>query len=528
MAQKVEMIQKKGFVYGSNKTPIKGATVSSPGEVDNEVSTDETGAFTIQVPINATLAIAAKGYITQYIKAGIGITEIIMEDALSGQDVHAAFRKVNQADLTGGINAVDMVELLKKNYTSFSLDGMEAFAPGYNGNSMWGMGSYMLMIDGVPRQAGNVMPTEIEQITFLKGAAAVALYGSRAAKGVINIITKRGLTDKQRIDLRVNTGFHVPRRYPQYLGSAEYMTLYNEARRNDGLTDLFTPETIYKHASGENPYRYPNVDYYSSEYLKSMYNRTDVTAEITGGNERARYYTNFGYQRTGNLLNFGEAANSFNDRFNMRGNIDISINPYLTANVDASAIFNAGRGVNTNYWNGAATLRPNRFAPMIPIGMIEKDDSVSQVLLKNAKIYNGQYILGGTQLDPTNPIAAAYAGGTNTNNSRQFQFNTGIHADLRNVLKGLSFHTAFAVDYSIAYTLAFNHQYATYQAAWNNYAGEDLISSLTKYNLDATTGQQNVSGSVYNQTVAANAHFDYETTVGTKHNIKAMAIVNGF
>jgi TonB-linked SusC/RagA family outer membrane protein len=528
-AQNAERITMAGIVYGANKTPLKGAMISSPSETDNETVTDETGYFSIQIPMNATLAITAKGYATMYIKASVSFTEATLDVENSDSDVPVAFRTVKKRDLVGGVSVVDMKEQLKKSYTTFSLDGMEALAPGYNGNSIWGMGSYMLMIDGVPRNAGNVMPTEIDQITFLKGAAAVALYGSRAAKGVINITTKRGATENQRFDLRINTGVHVPKSYPQYLGSAEYMTLYNEARRNDGLTNFFSEESIYHHSTGENVYRYPNVDYYSSEYLKSMYNRTDVTAEISGGNERARYYTNFGYQRTGGLLNFGEAVdNNFSDRFNMRGNIDININQYITANVDASAIFNSGRGVNTNYWNGAATLRPYRFSPLLPISMIEPEDSASQVLVNNANLIDGQYLLGGTQLDPTNPFGSIYAGGTNSTNSRQFQFNTGIHADLRNVLKGLSFHTGFGVDYSIAYTLAFNNEYATYGATWNNYAGVDLISSLTKFNQDATNGQQNVSGNVYNQTVAANAHFDYQTTIQNKHNINAMFIVNGF
>ena len=529
IAQNIEKITMKGTVYGVNRTPLQGAMVSSPGEEDNETITDETGFFSIQIPMNLTLAITAKGYATRYIKASVSFSEITLELENFDQDVNVAFRKVNQKDLVGGVSVVNMQELLRKNYITYPLDGMEALAPGFNGNSMWGMGSYMLMIDGVPRAVGNVTPTEIDQISFLKGAAAVALYGSRAAKGVINITTKRGVTENQRFDLRINSGFHTPKSYPQYLGSAEYMSLYNEARRNDGLANLYSDETIYHHASGENPYRYPSVDYYSSDYLKQMYNRTDVTAEISGGNERARYYTNFGYQRTGGLLNFGEAVkNNNSDRFNVRGNIDININQYITANVDASAIFNTSRGVNTNYWNGAATLRPNRFTPLLPISYIEPEDSASMVLVKNANLIDGQYLLGGTQLDPTNPIASIYSGGTNTSNSRQFQFNTGIHADLRNLLKGLSFHTGFAVDYSVAYTLAYNNEYATYQATWNNYAGEDLITRLTKYGQDATNGQQNASGNVYNQTVAANAHFDYVNTINDKHNVTGMFIVNGF
>lgn len=112
------------------------------------------------------------------------------------------------------------------------------------------------------------MPTEIEQISVLKDANAIALYGSRAAKGVIYITTKRGKAGNQKINIRTNAGINTPISYPKYLGSAEYMTLYNEARRNDGLPNLYTQENIYKHGTGENPYRYPNVDYYSSDYIK--------------------------------------------------------------------------------------------------------------------------------------------------------------------------------------------------------------------------------------------------------------------
>lgn len=529
-AQNLDKVTLKGTVYGQNKLPLKGAIVASPVDEETRTTTDETGNFELEIPASTVVSISASGYNTKLINANSGVSDVFLEPVPEKNEVQVAFRKVNKADINGGIVSVDVEELIKKNYTLWSLEGMDALAPGFNGNSTWGMGSYMLLIDGVPRNAGNVLPTEIDHITFMKGAAAVALYGSRGAKGVVNIITKRGVEGAQRFDLRVNTGLHVPKEFPRYVGSAEYMTLFNEARRNDGLSNLFTEEQIYRHASGTNPYRYPNVDYYSSEYLRQTYNRTDVTAEISGGNDRAKYYTNFGYQRTGSLLNFGEAANNnFSDRFNMRGNIDISINQYITANVDASAIFNTGRGVNVNYWNSAATLRPNRFAPLLPIDMIEQDDSVSQILVNNSRnIINGRYLLGGTQLDPTNPFATIYAGGNSVNNSRQFQFNTGVHADLRNVLKGLSFHTGLAVDYSIAYTLSFNHQFATYQAAWNNYDGRDLISGLTKFNQDAISGQQNVSGNIYNQTIAANAHFDYVNSFKGKHNVNAMFLVNGF
>ncbi|MGF6847946.1 TonB-linked SusC/RagA family outer membrane protein [Chitinophaga sp. W3I9] len=447
-----------------------------------------------------------------------------------GNPVQVAFRKVDKKDLSGGVSVVDVASQMKLNYMTTSLENMDGWVNGYNGNSMWGMGSYLLIIDGVPREAGNVVPTEIEQISFLKGVNAVALYGSRAAKGVVYITTKRGKAGNQRIDVRANAGVNVPKAYPHYLGSAEYMTLYNEARRNDGLAELYSPETIYQFASGKNPYRYPNVDYYSDEYLKQSFGRYDVTTEISGGNDKARYYTNIGYQTAGSLLNFGEAvSNGKSDRLNLRGNVDVNLNQYISCNVDATAIFYTGRGVNTDYWQSAATLRPHRFSPLIPLDMIESNDEASNVFVKNSNhIIDEKYLLGGTQLDQTNPFAAIYAGGNNRYISRQFQFNTGVNADLRNLLKGLSFRSAFAVDYNTSYNLAFNNTYAVYAPTWNTYSGVDLISSLTQYGQDATSGVQNVSNSWYRQTISASGQFNYVNSIDNRHNLSAVLLVNGF
>lgn len=527
-SQNATKVKIAGVVVKEDKMPVVGAVIQRVDEDGGSVSTDNAGRFSIEVPSNTSLSVTAPGYKTMFVSATTQLKEIIL--VVGNEQVQIAFKKVDKREIIAPVSSVNVADLLKKNYYTYSMDGLDGLTSGYNGNSLWGMGGYLLLIDGVPREAGNVLPTEIDQISFLKGANAVALYGSRAAKGVIYITTKRGGVYDRRVDIRVNAGVNTPKAYPQYLGSAEYMTLYNEARKNDGLTELYNPETIYNHASGKDLYRYPNVDYYSSDYLRQAYNRYDATAEISGGNEVARYYTNIGYQTNGSLLNFGEAIkNDRSERLNLRGNIDVNLNKYITFNVDASAIFYSGKGVNTNYWNSAATVRPHRFSPLIPLNMIEPDDSISQLLIKNSShIIGGEYLLGGTQLDQTNSIAAIYAGGNNKYISRQFQFNTGVGANLGNLLKGLTFHSAFAVDYSTTYSQAYNNTYAVYAPTWNNYSGKDLISSLTLYGQDAKNGVQNVSGSWYRQTIAVNGQFNYENSISNKHNISAMLIANGY
>lgn len=457
--------------------------------------------------------------------------EAAVESSLSDslELVQLAYRKVNLADVPSDVSVVDVQKLLETNYFTYSLDGMAALASGFNGN-IWGWDEYLLLIDGVPRDASYVKPSEIEHISFLKGVSAVALYGSRAAKGVIVITTRRGKVGAQEIHVRANTGFHVPKSYPKYLGSAEYMSLYNEARSNDGLELLYTEEDIYHHGSGRNPYRYPDVDFFSSEYLKSAYNFTDVTAEVIGGGENARYYTNFGYDREGSLLDFGQAAdNNSSNRFNVRGNIDVDINEAITSYINANAIFYTGKGVNAEFWESSANLRPNRVAPLLPISMLEAGNTPSQTLVNNSNhIVDGKYLLGGTQLDQTNAIGDVYAGGTNKYNSRQFQFDAGVNADLSGVLEGLSFSTMFAFDYATVYNLSYNNDYAVYGASWNNYAGGDRIGALTKYGQDAKTGDQEVSDSWYTQTLAFSGQFNYKRVFNDKHKVSALLLGSGF
>lgn len=77
-----------------------------------------------------------------------------------------AYRKVNKNDLLGGVSSVNVEELLKKNNFTYSLDNMQSMVNGWNGNSLWGMDSYLVLVDGVPRDANNVMPSEIKDITF--------------------------------------------------------------------------------------------------------------------------------------------------------------------------------------------------------------------------------------------------------------------------------------------------------------------------------------------------------------------------
>lgn len=457
--------------------------------------------------------------------------------------VNVAFRKVAKDDVLGGVSSINYRELMKKNYNTYSLDNMQGYVAGFNGAGMWGLdgssdfsadnvpNGMLVMIDGVPRSADNVKPDEIESITFLKGAQAVVLYGSRAAKGVVLITTKRGtVTDGLKVNVRANTGWNVAKSFPEYLGSAEYMTLYNEARANDGLAPLYSQQDIYNYASGSNPYRYPSVDFYSSDYIKKAYNRTDAAIEIEGGNERAKFYSNVSYYRMGDYMNFGEAKDNYTDRFNVRGNVDMKIADFISAFVNANATYYNARSANgSSYWSVASTLRPNRVTPLIPTSYIDPNAAAAKTMLDNTTNIIDGCFLGGTQTDLTNVFADTYAAGYNTWTSRQFQFDAGVNIDLESLLKGLTFKTQVAIDYATTYSTAFNNSYASFEPTWSNYNGRDVIVALNNHEtVDKKSGVQNISNSTDNQTIAFNAHFDYRHTFANVHNVSAILVANGW
>ncbi len=475
------------------------------------------------------------------------------DSLVAKKKVHVAFGEKDADHLLGGISYVDVEELQKKDYMTSSLEDMYALVGGWNGGNLWGMDNDRLdtndnsnlplvIIDGVKRPSNNVLPSEIEQITFLKGAQAVILYGAKGAKGAILITTKRGKVNGLQIQANANTGFHVAKEFPEYLGSAEYMTLYNEARINDGLDTKYTQMDIYNHASGLNPYRYPNVNYYSDEYVRKVYNRSEGTLEIQGGSDRVRFYTNINYYRLEDLLNFGLAKDNYTDRFSVRGNVDLVVNKVIKGFANVSATFYNANKNKGDFWREAAGYdsnnnnvgfgRPNfpeNAAPLLPLSMVDPNASKAlSILGKSLNLLDGKFFPGGTKTTQTNAIADCYFGGKTRDVSRQFQFDAGVIYDMNNFVKGLTFKTLFSIDYAANYSLSYDNKYAVFIPTWSNYNSQDAIVALTQQNDEIVTGHMAMSNSRYRQTISWNGHFDYDNIFAGKHHVSGMLLANMF
>ena len=447
-------------------------------------------------------------------------TAEILDTMISSHDslVHVAYGTVAKKDLPGAISVLNPPSYLDKHYGTYPLEGIDAFIGGSN---FWNLGTNLVLIDGMPGAITDVITSEIDQITYLKGANAVVLYGSRAANGVILITTKRGRIGKLKKTIRVNAGINKPKSYPDYLGSSEYMTYFNQASANDGLTPSFDNTTISNYASHSNPYRYPDVNYYSPDYLRKFTNTYSANAEFSGGNQRARYYTMVGWQNQNSLINFGEGKNDYTNRLDIRGNIDFKLNDFISTYVNVSTVFNNSRVPEGNYWNDATTLHPNYFSPLVPISMISNNAGKTYAS-SSSNIIDGAYLLGGNQQYQTNPIGDVYAAGYKLNTNRTFQYLAGTDVDLGHVLKGLSLHGQLGVGYVNAYTDSVKYQYATYGSNWNSNG-----DSIVQYNKDARSGTHILGHTRNSQVIDFNVHLDYVNTFNQNHNVSAMLVASG-
>jgi TonB-linked SusC/RagA family outer membrane protein len=523
-AQNANEVTIKSTVYDDQGQPVAGALVAG-NEGKTVAYTDLAGQLSITVRQHSVIVITANGFKMQTLKVDAMPKRVTLTKENNGEEVNVAFRKVNKQDINGGISVLNPDTYIEQDYNTSVPAGINGRVAGLLGsNNIWGLENAIVMIDGVQRSYSDISLSEVQQITVLKGINAVALYGSQAAKGVILVTTKKGEANTKVVNVHVNTGIATPVALPNYLNSADYMTLYNEGRRNDGLANLYDSATIQNYRTG-NAYRFPSVDYYSSDYVKSFLNSSSATAEFSGGNNTARFYSNIGWSNSSTLLKVGEGSNESDSRLNMRGNIDLKLNDFISSTLDVSAVFGESRRGHGNYWNSAATMLPNKFAPLIPLNMIAPYDAASLGLANASRnIINGQYILGGTQQIPTNTLADYYVGGHDSYISRLFQVTNAIDVNLSHVLTGLSFHTKFNLDYINSYTQSINNGYSIYTPTFYTSLDSMYVSKIQQYGTDSRSGTQNINNTAVRQNIGFSGQFNYDRSIKDVHNISVILL----
>jgi len=540
-AQKEKSITISSVVTDEKGKPVGNAQLFGG---DSFAKTDAQGRFSISIEKDAKLVVEAKGYdsITLTIDEAKNRTSVALKTSTflynEEDKVNIAFRKAYPGDVVGAVSTVKADDVNTYDNSIWGDDLLTGRTLGMLGsNNIRGLGiginvsditasglssgNALYIVDGLPRDISGLRLAEIESITVLKDANAAVLYGSAAVNGVILITTKRGEAFKKKSDFTVNYGVSTPRGLPNYLNSADYMTNYNQARLNDGQTAQFADSTIEKYRTG-NQYRYPSVDYYSDEYMKSSKSYFDFMGEFSGGNDVAKFYANVGWYSAGGILGFGEAANARNNIFNVRGNVDLKINNWIKTSIDGSSTFGNNRSQRGSFWSQASTNRPHEFTPLLPFDLMNPNNPLLQARKNDV---DGQYLLGGTTNFQTNAIADSYSGGVTENISRKFSFNNRVDFDLASITQGLSLHTNVSFDYYTYYNQTVANQYSTYEPTWD--AVYDSITSLKQYGTDARPGTQTVGGTSFNRRFGFYAMASYDRIFEDVHHFTGSLIGYG-
>ena len=307
-----------GVVKDANGDPIIGANVTVKGESIGTI-TDIDGRFILNAPSDAVLQITYIGYVAQDVKIDNRkeVVVTLVEDTETLDEVvvvgYGTQKKVN---LTGSVGNVSLDDLGNRPITNASnalqgtVSGVYALQrsgqPGSDGSviNIRGVGTLnnsdpLVLIDGFPGSMSDVDASDISSISVLKDAASAAIYGNRAANGVVLITTKKGATGKVKLSYNGYFGIQEATSLPDVLNSYEYATLYNEACRNSGQAEKYLPEEIQKFRDGTDP-MYPSINYFDVYYDKATMQNHRLN--VSGGSDTFQYAFMLGYLEQDGIL----------------------------------------------------------------------------------------------------------------------------------------------------------------------------------------------------------------------------------
>ncbi len=325
-----------GVVKDASGETLVGASILEEGTT-NGVVTDLSGGFTISVKPNARLLVQYIGY--EKITVDVGqktFFEIVMNIASKGIDevVVVGYGVQQKATLTGAVSSIKNNEIITtknenlQNMLTGKISGLRVLQnssePGQFNSSIdiRGFGTPLVVIDGVPRNnMARLDPEDVESISVIKDASG-AVYGSRAANGVIIITTKKGTkTGAANISYSGNMTWQTPSNYPDLVEAADWMTLYNESQKhnvdNSSLVPKYSADEIESYRNGTKL-----STNWKEAVMRNSAPETQHTLSATGGNDAITYYTSVGYQYQGSFLQT-DAINY--EKYTVRSNISAKI-----------------------------------------------------------------------------------------------------------------------------------------------------------------------------------------------------------
>ena len=552
--------------------PLIGVSVVVKGVANAGTITDMDGKFTLKLPYaEAPLVFSSLGYQPQEIVPGAKkeLTVLLQEDTKALQEVVVVgYTKQRKETMIGSVATITTKDLTQSptaninNALAGRLPGLivNQYAGGepgvdqselfIRGKATYGNQSAIVIVDGIERDMSYLAPDEIETFTILKDASATAAYGIRGANGVIVITTKRGkAAEKATVNLKASIGINQPIGFPEYLGSADYATLYNEARLNDAKMtgadisslNLFSQQAIdnFRRAKGDNSDGLGyDWDYYDFAFKPGL--QEDVSLSIRGGTDKVRYYVLANYFSQGGNYKYSNAGEYDSQtkftRYNFRSNIDININRYLSTRLDLGARITDRNAPGTTA--GRLMTICATQPPYLPILVEENAHPQNEEYIQQ----NPRGMLYGDNIYRYNLLGELSRTGYLNEKNTYLNGSFAMNLDMEFLTKGLKAEVMFSYDASEGRWI--NRKLDTYKDGYREYPkyatfmpieGSDAYmagghytgayKTGNKYDIDQTIGNgfsHNASdGRTYIQ-----ARLDYNRLFSNRHEVTAMLLAN--
>lgn len=530
----------RGTIIDEQGVPIPGVSVVIKGTSTGVIS-DINGYYIIDAKPGDVLVFSFIGFKSQEIvvdkKPSLDV--VLKEDVNELEaTVVVGMGSQRKASVIGSISSVSIKELEvpQRNLTN-ALSGRISGAvvvqrsgePGQDNADFWvrGISSFganqkpLVLVDGVERDMSDLSIEEVESISILKDASATAVYGVRAANGVVLVTTRKGVAQKPVIEVKLESGFSDLPTMPKLLDGANYAILANEALG----TENYTQEYIENLRKGTNPFLYPNVDWMDQLFRKYSTN-TNAAINIRGGGERARYYISASFiDDNGNLKNNPEADYKSNvslKRYNFRSNVDVTLTKTtnLSLEIGANMTDMHQPGLGNEYVYGRW---------FSPVELLYYYSYLSNPLSAPVRVPIGKDAFGDTewgwgapsQVGEVNPAERLFGSGYNKSFRSQIMSQITLKQDLSFLLDGLNFQASFSFDANNT-TIQNRRKYSsTYNITGvNDDTGEFQVAEITKGN---DFLGYNVS-TASNRAEELKVQLNYNNVFNDKHRVGAMAM----
>ncbi|WP_339925700.1 TonB-dependent receptor [uncultured Cyclobacterium sp.] len=343
-----------GQVKDSNGEPIPGVTITVLGTNVGTVTNLE-GRYSIDAEEGGTLVFSFIGFKSQnVVLSNQSIIDLTLEEDVANLDevIVVGYGTQKKANMTGAVATVGGDEIIKRPLNNVAgllqgkVSGLQVSShsgkPGSENNALRirGLGTFsaagsepLVLINGIAGDMTNIDPNDIESISVLKDAASSAIYGARAANGVILITTKRGSAGELSVEIHSNVQVHSATRLPELLSnSADYMMYWNQGRARSGQTPYFSQQEIDAFRNNPNdPINYPNFDWVDHSFSSAVAQMHSV--RISGGNEKTSVGLSLGYFDQPGITSLYEFK-----KYNARLTVDTKINSWLKVGGDIQLV----------------------------------------------------------------------------------------------------------------------------------------------------------------------------------------------